>query len=152
MMSDPRWRRARLAYAELAAADDPAAREVAEGAVDLRPGWRVNDGRYPLGSAMTVISGPCDLIELRGIVERMTGPGTWPVFTVPNGFEIVETLTSVIGLPRPASALALLMSMDGLIVDRSGAWRTWKTVVASIGSVMDADFELTFEALVLRSD
>jgi len=97
-----------------------------------------------------VVSGPDDLIELRQVVERMTGPNTWPVLAAPDGFEVLESHVCVVGIRPSARGLALVMSMNALVVDRSGAWRTWKTVVDSIGSVLPTGFELTLQAQVIR--
>ncbi len=131
--------------------DDPARVDVAGGAVDLRPGWDVDEpGDLRVEGASAVVSGPDDLTELRQVVERMTGPGSWPVCGVPDGFVVVETRRVVITLSRPGPMLRLVMSMDDLVDDRSRAWRTWKTVVESVGAALGPMFDLTVEVMLVR--
>ncbi len=132
--------------------DDPAGVDVDGGVVDLRPGWDIDEpGDLRVRGARAVISGPSDLIELRQVVERMTGPASWPVCGLPDGFVVIETRRVVITLPRPAPMLGLVMAMGSLVDDRSRAWRTWKTVVESVGAGLGPSFDLTVEAIMVRS-
>jgi len=98
---------------------------------------------------VAVVSGPNDLIEFRTVVERLTGPGTWPVRELPPGFVVVETRTAAIELPRPSPAMGLIVAMENLIEDRSRAWRTWKTMVESLAMGVPAGMSMSVEALVV---
>jgi hypothetical protein len=118
------WDRARRAYRSLIAEVDPAASAIHElGAVDLRPGGAPADLDGP-----RVLSGPDDLSELRTVVESVTGWGTWPT-----------------------PALALVHAMGGLIDDRTGMWRTWKTTVELVAGALASVESLTIEAVVVES-
>jgi hypothetical protein len=134
------WDRARRAYRALIAEVDPAASAISEsGAVDLRPGG----APVPVGGSH-VLSGPDDLIELRTVVEHVTGPGTWPSSRATG-----DVLRATLPLERPAPALALAHAMEGLIDDRTGMWRTWKTTVESVAAALAQIDSLTVEAIVV---
>lgn len=92
-----------------------------------------------------VVSGPADLVELRAVVESITGTGTWP--PPPSGVGDVRRAT--VRLDRPARALAVVHALDGLIEDRSGMWRTWKTVVELVGARLGEIETLTVEARIV---
>jgi len=139
------WSRVRGAYAALIADKDPWKAQLAAGAFDLRVGYG-SDELNNLSGDTVVVSGPGDLAELREIVERMTGPATWPVSTVPTDFEIIETRSATLHLVRPAIALGLVMAMEGHIEDRARAWRTWKTAVESLAGAISPEFQVTIEA------
>ncbi len=141
-----RWHRARRSYLELVADADPVPAEMRDGIVDLRPGWDQSEFvRLVEHGSFCWAPGPHDLIELRHIVERMTGAATWPRVEFPHDTEVVEIRRSSIELPRPALALGLVMSMSDLIEDRSRAWRTWPTVVESVGKALGTQSRLTLQ-------
>jgi len=142
------WGRVRVAYAALIADHDPWEVEIKGGTTDLRVGYSLSELHQTTGGAV-LVSGPGDLLELREVVERMTGPATWPLSMVPSGFDIIETRTVQLVLERPASALGLIMSMEAHIEDRAGAWRTWKTTVESLAGAIPSGFRLSTEASLL---
>lgn len=130
---------------------DPAAADLREGIIDLRPGWDEGElDRVVEPEATFLVSGADDLIELRRVVERMTGVATWPSCDIGEGFVAVESRRTIIELPRPAAALGLVMAMSDLIEDRSRAWRTWPTVVESVGLALGSTSTLTVETQVIR--
>ena len=136
------WHRARRAYGALIADVDPAAALIDElGAVDLRPGGDPTGIEGPV-----VVSGPADLAELRAVVESVTGPGTWPVPPVVTG----DVHRATVAVERPAPAVALVRAMEGLIDDRPGMWRTWKTTVELVAAALAEVDVLTVEAVVVR--
>jgi hypothetical protein len=138
------WLRARRAYRALVAPVDPAADVVEAGAVDLRPGGPVTaDGRR------VVVSGPDDLVELVRAVESVTGPGTWPGAATDGVEPTGERRRARLALERPAQALALVAAMEGLVVDRTGAWRTWRTTLEAVAAAVSSIDSLTVEAVIL---
>lgn len=137
------WGRARRAYRDLIADVDPAAAVVDEpGVVDLRPRGAPTD----LAGGSYVLSGPRDLIELRTVVELVTGPGTWPAPPPIDG----ELVRATLEVARPAPVLMLVQAMEGLVVDRTGMWRTWKTAVELVAATLADVDSLTVEAIVVR--
>ncbi len=146
------WTRVRRAYLDLIAESDPIDPAMVGAALDLRPGFieaEVRDLVFIGGTAL--ISGPDDLSELRTAVERMTGPNTWPIGVIPSGLEVVAHESVRMELPLVGPALGLVMAMNGLIDDRSRAWRTWRTVVDSVGRGLETVDELTIDTLVVAS-
>ncbi len=142
------WGRVRVAYSALFADHDPWAAEIERGATDLRVGYSSAELHQLTGDAV-LVSGPGDLLELREVVERMTGPATWPSSTLPSGFDIIETRALELVLERPASALGLIMAMETHIEDRARAWRTWKTTVESLAGAIPTGFRLSVESSLL---
>ena len=138
------WLRARRAYADLLGAADPVADLMVAGAVDLRPG-----GPIATGPLRVVTSGPDDLVELVRAVESVTGPGTWPRPGIPLGWRVAETHRARVALGRPTPALALVAAMEGLITDRTGAWRTWRTTLETVAAAVAPIGSLTVDARVL---
>lgn len=150
--SDLGWDRARGAYSAMINGFDPFGDSHGVGIVDLRPGFTADELGAVDSGGTAIVSGPSDLIELRVLVERLTGPGTWPVSELPAGFVVVETRNGEVELDRPAAALGLIMAMESRIEDRSRAWRTWKTVVESLAAGIPPSTKLTVESLlVIRS-
>jgi len=144
------WGRARVAYSALIADHDPFAGGLTDGTVDLRPGFTEIELEAAVDvGGLVVVSGPGDLIELNSLVERLTGPGTWPVSDLPAGFVAVETRSAEMKLDRPTPAVGLVMAMESQIEDRSRAWRTWKTVVESLAAGIPAGTKLSIEALLV---
>jgi hypothetical protein len=144
------WERARLAYQALVRADDPAGSLLsADDVVDLRPRADLSGWCRPSGCRSVIVAGPDDLAELRQVVERSLGVGTWPRSR--SGPELAATTrTATILLPSAGPALSLLMAMEGLIEDRS-PWRRWRTAVETIASEVEALESLTAQATVLPS-
>ena len=98
-----------------------------------------------------MISGPDDLRELRAVVEAITGAGTWPFAASeppPTGLR----LTSTVELDRLGSVLGFVAALEGRIEDRTGAWRTWRTVVDSVAAVLPTPFGLTIDAVVVSGE
>ncbi len=128
---------------------DPVGALVAEfGATDLRPSATVDETVATGGSrGPTVVSGPNDLIELRLVVERVTGPGSW--FTGPGAEVDGTTRRGHLDLARPAQVMGLVVALEGIVRDNGGAWRTWKTTVEAIAAGAGELESLTLEALVL---
>jgi len=148
--SDIGWGRARGAYAALIADHHPFAGDLPGVITDLRPGFTALELEAATdGGGFAVVPGPGDLIELRALVERLTGPGTWPVADLPSGFVVVETSTAEVELDRPAPAVGLVMAMESQIEDRSRAWRTWKTVIESLAAGIPAGTRISVEAVLV---
>ncbi len=139
------WERLQRAYRALISDDDPAGPLIAElGAHDCRPGSTVGDG---VGAGPVVLSGRGDLQELREAVERVTGPGSWPLAGV--GSTAGTALSGRVVLERPAPAVALVTAMEPLIRDHGGAWRTWKTMLEAVAAAVGAIELISIEAVVL---
>lgn len=138
----PGWDRARRAYVGLLGADDPAASFLADGALDLRLG---HDAASLDPARRLVVSGPDDLVELRTIVESAIGVGSWPAPARADG----EPVVAVVGSPRPAAMLGLLMAMDGLIETRS-PWGRWRTVVDTMAARVAAIDTITVDLRVVE--
>jgi hypothetical protein len=141
--STPEWDRARRAYQRLIDGHDPAAFLVdPDEAHDLRPSVTVP----ALAAEATLVAGPRDLQELRAVVQRSLGVGTWPAASLIPGAELVST---EILIERPTALLGLLLAMEGLIEDRS-PWRTWRSFVDTLAAAV-ADIEsVTVETQILR--
>jgi len=143
------WASVQRAYVQLIGSADPVGPLVAEfGAVDLRP--RISLGglaSIDIPTGPVVVSGVDDLIELRTVVERVTGPGSWFAH---GGVEVGGTSRrGRLDLARPAQAMGLVIALEGLIHDNGGAWRTWKTAVEAIAAGVAELDSLTLEAVVL---
>ena len=98
-----------------------------------------------------MVSGPEDLRELRTAVEAITGTGTWPFAStgpIPDGLR----LTSTIELDHLRSVLHFVAALEGCIEDRTGAWRTWRTVVDSVAKALRTPFRLTIDAVVVSGE
>jgi len=138
------WDRARLAYRHLLGGADPVADLLAGGdAVDLRPAGIETIGET--AGELVVVSGPDDLLELRAIVESIAGTGTWPVPPPPSG----ETRRGSVELASPGPALRLVAALEGLVDDRGGMWRTWKTTTELVAARAARLRRLTVEAVVV---
>jgi len=143
------WASVQRAYVQLIGAADPVGPLVAEfGAVDLRP--RTSLGgltSIDMPRGPVVVSGVDDLIELRTVVERVTGPGSWFAH---GAAELGGTSRrDRLDLARPAQAMGLVIALEGFIRDNGGAWRTWKTAVETIAAGVAELESLTLEAVVL---
>lgn len=115
------------------------------GATDLRPAATIEEVTAARGPV--IVSGPDDLIELRLVVERVTGPGSW--FTG-SGSEVDGTMRrGRLDLARPAQVMGLVVALEGIVPDNGGAWRTWKTAVEAIAAGVDELESITLEALVV---
>ena len=95
-----------------------------------------------------LLAGPDDLIELRRVVERALGVETWPGHRADGRIDPATTWTATIPLRHPGPALALLLSMEGLIEDRS-PWRRWRTAVETIAPEVTALDTLTVQAALV---
>lgn len=104
-------------------------------AVDLRPMKTAMTAASEASDASAiVVAGPEDLAELRDVVERVTGPGTWPFRHQPQpGWTLAETHTESVPIERPAQLMGFVVAIDELLPDRSAAWRTRKTLREAIG-------------------
>ena len=125
------------AYAVLVGTDDPAAVWLAHGAVDAR--WTMQD--YPGGA---VVRGPGDLVEPRHLVERVTGPGSWPAPPEIDG----EVRRCTVDIARPADVMRLVIALQDEIKDHGSMWRTWKTTVEAIAAAAAALKQVTVEAVL----
>ncbi len=144
------WTRVRRAYLDLIDEADPVDPALVADALDLRPGFiEAEIHAVAAAGGTALISGPDDLLEIRTAVERMTGPGTWPTRVIPRGFEVVAHKSVRVELPRLGPVLSLVMAMDGLVDDRSRAWRTWRTVVDSVGRGLETVDEMTVDTLMV---
>lgn len=97
-----------------------------------------------------VVSGLDDLAELRTVVERSTGVGTWPKPPSPEalsaaGYRATGWVDDSVPVGRPAAMAGLLLAMKGLIEDRS-PWRTWRTAVDTLAPALRAVDRLTVQA------
>lgn len=134
-----------IAYRALVGENDPA-RPYLGRARDLRPSGRSRDGTEPI-----VVSGPDDLRELREAMEAITGAGTWP-FDNRLPAEYDTRLTRTIVLPSQASLLGFVDALQGVVVDRAAAWRTWRTVVESVAAALGPPINLTVDAVVVSGE
>ena len=128
---------------------DPVGSLIAEfAATDLRPCaslLEVSPDQLPAGPV--VLSGPNDLVELRAVVERVTGPGSWFVH---RGTEVAGTVRrGSLDVARLAQIMGLVTALEGLISDNGGAWRTWKTTVETIAAGVGDLERLTLESVVV---
>lgn len=136
------WDRARLAYRDLLGDADPAAGVlVGNDVVDLRPEGLGERRLDPV----TVVSGPGDLLELRTVVESITGVGTWPAPPPVDG----AVLRASIVLDRPVPAVRLVAALEGLIIDRGAMWRTWRTTMELVAARLAEVPRLSVEAVVV---
>jgi hypothetical protein len=141
--STPEWDRARRAYQRLIDGHDPAAALVEAGDTqDLRPSVIAPSAEV----APTLVAGPRDLQELRAVVERSLGVGTWPAAALIPGAEVVSTEISI---EHPTALLGLLLAMEGLIEDRS-PWRNWRSFVDTLAAAVDEIESVTVETQILR--
>ena len=148
-LSDDGWGRARRAFSALVADSDPFRGDLPGGVVDLRPGFtEVELDHATSDGAFVVVSAPSDLFELRELVERLTGPGTWPVSELPPGYTAIETRTSELLVERPTPVVSLVNAMEPRIEDRSRAWRTWKTLIDSLAAGIPAGMKISIEAVL----
>jgi nitroreductase len=131
----------REAYLAVLGGGDPAA-PFLTGAVDLRP----QTEPIPV-SGVVVTSGPEDLRELRQALEQVTGTGTWP-FETRDPAATDLRLRGTLSLSSKAPLLELVSALEDEVVDRTGAWRTWPTVVASVASLLGPPLTLTVDAVV----
>ena len=143
------WARVHRAYVQLIGTADPVGPLVAEfGAVDLRPRTSLREvASIDIPTGPVVVSGANDLIELRTVVERVTGPGSW----FAHGEAALEGTPrrGRLDLARPAQAMGLVLALEGFIHDNGGAWRTWRTAVEAIAAGVAELDSLTLEAVVL---
>jgi hypothetical protein len=94
-----------------------------------------------------VVAGPDDLRELRAVVERVTGVGSWPAPVPVAG----ERATGRIAITSPSRLLGLLAALDGHI-ERRSPWSTWRGVVDVLaGPVADLG-EVTVDAVLAFRD
>jgi hypothetical protein len=104
-------------------------------AVDVRP--QTTPDEFSDAPAL-ILAGAGDLVELRTVVERVTGPMTWPFRSDPDPTRsLVDEHTSQVLIERPAQLMMFVMAMDGLLPDRSAAWRTRKTLREALGVALN---------------
>ena len=122
------------AYRALLADKDPARGWIESGAPDERFG--------SAGVGGAVYRGVNDLCELRAIVERITGPGSWPAPAPVDG----ECVGTTVALRRPADVMGLLQAAGDEITDRAAMWRTWETTLEAIANAVVDLHKVTVEA------
>ena len=76
----------------------------------------------------------------------MTGSATWPFDPTPVAGERLTAITEV----QAPSASMFVATLAGLVEDRAGAWRTWRTVVESVAHAVPTPFVLTIDCVVVR--
>ena len=140
---------------------DPGAGLVARATHDLRPAGLADladldgltglTGRPPGG---VVVAGPDDLCELRAVVERVTGSGSWPApaatfaaAAVPVGARVTER----VAVASPATLLGLVAALEGHI-ERRSPWSTWRGVVDALAGPVGELATVTVDAVLVASD
>ncbi|NCG24162.1 MAG: hypothetical protein GWP47_08550 [Actinobacteria bacterium] len=104
-------------------------------AVDLRPQTTPNETS---DAPALILAGDGDLVELRTVVERVTGPMTWPFQGEPDpSRSLVDMHTEQVLIERPAQLMGFVVAIDELLPDRSVAWRTRKTLHEAIGVALN---------------
>lgn len=122
----------RQAYLDLAG---PLPQSFIAGAVDLRPGVPMDRK----AQTAVIVCGADDLVELRGAVERVTGPMTWPLRSARESTRIdADTFTRRLSINRPAQLMALVVALGDELRDNSAAWRTRKTMLETLGTSLNA--------------
>lgn len=135
----------RRAYQDLIRPGDPAATWRVD-SEDLRP----ESGPGPIGRRV-IVSGPKDLMELRTVMEGITGRDTWP-FTTAESVEGRTRLVSTVELDHHSAVLRFVAALAGRVEDRTRAWRTWRTVVESVGAILPTPFHLTVDAVLVSGE
>ena len=110
-------------------------------ALDLRPQTTTDDTS---DAAALILAGIGDLVELRTVVERVTGPMTWPFHGDPDPTRsLVEVHTYQVPVERPAQLMMFVVAIDELLPDRSAAWRTRKTLREALGIALSGVNSIT---------
>ena len=100
---------------------DPGVELVARAEHDLRPAGLADLAGPPPGGVG--VAGPDDLRELRAVVERVTGAGSWPAPIPPATTLVTARVTAPVAVSSPAVLLGLVAALEGHIEGRS-PWST----------------------------